>query len=75
MEITKTISKIGNSYGIIIPNEMLAELGIKGRKKVKLISGNGRIQIEPPEGREDRLLKTAQKYVSKYYDDLKRLAK
>lgn len=75
MELIKTLSKIGNSYGIIIPNKMLAELGIKGKKKVKLISTKGSISIEPPGGREDLLVKTASKYIKKYYQDFKKLAK
>lgn len=74
MSTIKNLSKIGNSYGVIIPNEMLAELGIKGRKKVRLISGPGFIQIEPSEGRERNLIKTAQKYIKKYYQDFKKLA-
>ncbi len=75
MESLKTISKVGNSYGVIIPFEMLKEIGVKGKNKVRLRSMNGIIQIEPAEGREERVMKAAAKYVKKYHDDLAKLAK
>ena len=68
MTIIKTLNKIGNSYGVILPNEMLKELGVKGKKKVRLVSGNGFIQIEPAEGREEIVMKAAAKYVKKYHN-------
>lgn len=75
-EKVQKISKIGNSYGILIPIHMLKELGLKGsQKKVKLCSGNGMIQIEPVGQRENRILKAAAKYLKKYRHDFKRLAK
>lgn len=75
MESLKTISKVGNSYGIIIPLAMLKELGVKNKGKVRLKSSNGMIQIEPSEGREAKIMKAAAKYVKKYHEDLTNLAK
>ncbi|MBI2339411.1 MAG: AbrB/MazE/SpoVT family DNA-binding domain-containing protein [Deltaproteobacteria bacterium] len=75
METVKPVSKIGNSYGIIIPSGMLKEMGLKGKNKVRLVSGGGFIQIEPAEGREDKIMKAAAKYVKKYRLDFRKLAR
>lgn len=75
METIKTISKIGNSFGVIIPTEMLRELNLEGKEQVRLTSLKGMIQIEPLEKRADRVLKAAAKYVQKYHEDFKKLAR
>jgi len=76
MELTKEITKIGNSYGIVIPRMMLEELGLLSKKKkVRLLSQNRQIIIEPAEGREALLTKTANKYLKKYKMDFEKMAR
>ena len=75
MEIIKTINKIGNSLGVIIPNEMLSSLGLKKKNKVRLRMDNGEIHIAPSERREERVMQAAAKYVNRYRSDFKKLAR
>lgn len=47
------IRKIGNSYGVIIPKPLLAEIGAKPNDRVDLKVENGKITIAPL-GRDPR---------------------
>lgn len=75
MEIIKSISKIGNSLGVILPLEMIEELGISKKSRIRLISENGFITIRPTEGREVKIMRAAAKYLQKYKKDFKKLAR
>lgn len=74
MTVLKRLTKIGNSYAIIIPYTMLADLGLLKKKKVKITQNDQVIQIESPEGRQDIVMRLASKYLKKYHDDFKKLA-
>lgn len=75
MEVIKTINQIGNSLGIIIPNDMLSSLGLKKKNKVRLCLKKDAILIVPAENREDRVMQAAAKYIKKYHSDFKKLAR
>lgn len=75
MEIIKTINQIGNSLGVIIPNDMLSSLGLKKKNKVRLCLEKDAILIVPAENREDRVMQAAAKYIKKYHSDFKKLAR
>jgi len=74
MALIKKITKIGNSYGIIINNELLANMGLGPDSEVRITEGNGYLQIEPSQGRENRIMKAAAKYLDLYNRDFKKLA-
>ena len=68
-----TIRKIGNSEGIIIPKEVLDQLGLKAGDTVDLESEGNRITLSAPEDMA-RQLAHAAKFMDKYKVALKKLA-
>lgn len=73
MEVIKSISRIGNSLGVIIPDIMLVHMGLKKKKKVRIIMEGTSLRIEPDEGREAHLMGIAAKYIKRYRSDFKKM--
>ena len=44
MMVEKNLVKVGNSWGVIIPNEMLQEVGLKQSEKIRVLSRDGKIE-------------------------------
>ena len=72
-KMSVTIRKIGNSEGIIIPKEVLDQLGLKAGDTVDLESEGNRITLSAPEDMT-RQLAHAAKFMDKYKVALKKLA-
>ncbi len=70
-----TIRKIGNSEGIIIPREVLAELGLTAGDELSLVRNGDGVHLEPVKADLDRQLEVAREAMAKYRIALRELAK
>lgn len=68
-----TIRTIGNSEGIIIPKDILEQMGLKAGDTVELESEGHRITLSAPEDMA-RQIAHAAKFMEKYKVALKKLA-
>lgn len=69
-----TVRKIGNSEGIIIPKEMLHEVGIRAGDKLELVNQNGELRLKPVNADFARQLEHARKFMDRYRVALQKLA-
>ncbi|MCP1198173.1 AbrB/MazE/SpoVT family DNA-binding domain-containing protein [Notoacmeibacter sp. MSK16QG-6] len=70
-----TIRKIGNSEGIIIPKEVLAELGLNAGDQLSLVRQGEGVRLEPVKADLDKQLEAAREAMAKYRVALRELAK
>lgn len=74
MALVKKLTKIGNSYGIVIPSEVLSMVDLKPNSKINITVEKGVILIHPVL-KEDQMINEAfSKFVVNYTDTLQRLA-
>lgn len=70
------IRKIGNSLGVILPRDLLAELGLgEGDEVVAARSGRGALELSIPEEDFARQMEVARKGMKRYRKALAELAK
>ena len=70
------IKKIGNSTGIILPKELLAELRLAQGDKVYVTKGPERsFQVTPYDDHHDEVMQIAREVMKEYQDTFKALAK
>ncbi|KAA0698278.1 AbrB/MazE/SpoVT family DNA-binding domain-containing protein [Neorhizobium sp. P12A] len=69
-----TIRKIGNSEGVIIPKELLEQLGLRAGDSMDITVANGGLQMQPLDGDFERQMKHAERFMDKYKVALKKLA-
>lgn len=70
-----TIRKIGNSEGIIIPKEVLEQLGLKAGDQMEVNVGNGELQLKAVDEDFVRQVEHAEKFMERYKVALQKLAK
>lgn len=70
-----TIRKIGNSEGIIIPKEVLDQLGLKAGDTIDLESEGNKITLAPQKADLAQQLEAARVGMQKYKIALRELAK
>lgn len=70
-----TIRKIGNSEGIIIPKEVLEQLGLKAGDQMEVNVGNGELQLKAVDEDFARQVEHAEKFMERYKVSLQKLAK
>jgi len=68
------IRKIGNSEGVIIPKEMLNELGLQAGDELEINVRDGGFLMQPSDAEFTRQLGHAQRFMDKYKVALKKLA-
>ncbi len=73
--MTLTIRKIGNSEGIIIPREVLDQMGLKAGDTVDMVAEGNSIQLTPERADISRQLEAARLGMEKYKVALRELAK
>ena len=74
MGLVKNIIKIGNSYGLILPSDVMELVGIKPESEVEIKVEKDGLFIHPTL-REDRMvMENFVKFAGKYDDTLKKLA-
>lgn len=74
MGLVKKITKIGNSYGLILPSDVMELVGIKPESEVEISVEKEGLFIHPTL-KEDRLvIENFATFVKRYGDTLKKLA-
>lgn len=77
MGIVKKLTRIGNSYGVILPRDILRVVGIDPRKGYRLSIEKERLSIEPAgkaKNRDEEVAEAMLRFMKKYRSDLKKLA-
>ncbi|MEN3793491.1 AbrB/MazE/SpoVT family DNA-binding domain-containing protein [Fulvimarina sp. MAC3] len=69
-----TIRKIGNSEGIIIPKDVLEELGLSSGDELSIVRQGDGVRLEPVKADFDRQMKAAREAMAKYRVALRELA-
>lgn len=75
MAIVKKLTKIGNSWGVIIPGEVMKAAHLKGNSKVKVDIENDRVVISPIDLKDERIMRTFMKVIQDYDNTFSKLAK
>lgn len=75
MGVVKKLTKIGNSYGVILPREYLEEIGIDEKAEVEVEVKGGEVTLRPARLEDYKIMKTFLSVVRDYEPVLKRLAK
>ena len=70
------IRKVGNSLGLILPKEMLDELGLgEGDEVFATKEGHKAFSISVPDDRHDEIMRLAREGMDEYAEALAELAK
>ncbi|ASW06100.1 MULTISPECIES: AbrB/MazE/SpoVT family DNA-binding domain-containing protein [Rhizobium] len=69
-----TIRKIGNSEGVIIPKEVLDQLGLGAGDTLELSLKDGGLLMQPTDADFARQMEHAQRFMDQYKVALKKLA-
>ncbi|MBB3382638.1 AbrB/MazE/SpoVT family DNA-binding domain-containing protein [Rhizobium sp. WW22] len=69
-----TIRKIGNSEGVIIPKEVLDQLGLGAGDSLELSLKDGGLLMQPADADFARHMEHAQRFMDQYKIALKKLA-
>jgi len=75
MATVKKLTKIGNSYGVIIPKGLLQVVGIDEQTSIRVEVRKNELVFRPINLKDHKVLKTFQSVVDDYDAVLKRLAK
>ncbi len=75
METRRKLNKVGGSVMLPIPPEMLEELALEAGSEVKVVSGNGQIQVEPAVRRPSpEVAEFMRRFMGQYDQALRNLA-
>ncbi len=70
------IRKIGNSYGVVLPKDVLDHLKVKEGDELFLIDApDGSLKITPHDPEHEKVVETAREVMREYRDTFKELAK
>lgn len=69
------ITAIGNSAGIILPKELLAQLGVEKGDTLAVVNTPGGIELTPYDPTFDEQMKVARDVMARYRNALRELAK
>ncbi len=75
MVLVKKLTKIGNSWGVILPAEILKVAGITGKSKVEISVKEDQIVITPTNLKDHKVMQTFMGVLKDYDETLKKLAK
>ena len=78
MALTKKLTRIGNSWGVILSSEMMSLSEIKPGVEFQVEVLPHEIRLKPCQTGDDlkdrRIAKATERFIKKYREDLKRLA-
>ena len=75
MTIVKKLTKIGNSYGVILPKEVLTEAGIDEQAEVEVAVRDGEVVVRAVNMQDYKVMKIFLSVMKDYDPLLKKLAK
>lgn len=77
MALVKKLSKIGNSYGVILPNEILKATGFSPSDELEIEAQDNCIILRPrfknTQG-DKKVMQAMARFIKKYRRDLEKLA-
>lgn len=77
MALIKKLTKIGNSYGVILPSDVLKMAGIEPLGECEIEVDKEGVLLRPHfkgSKKDERVMKAMARFMSKYRSDLKKLA-
>lgn len=77
MGVLKKLTKIGNSYGVILPKGVLTVVGINPKRGCRVSVEKNKITIEPEtksQTLDDEVAGSMVRFMKKYRSDLTKLA-
>ncbi len=70
------VRKIGNSLGVVLPKETLAQLGVgEGDELIATKAPRGEVHLTPPDEDFERQMRAAEEIMDRYRNALAELAK
>lgn len=75
MGAIKKLTKIGNSFGIILSSDIMSLANIQPESEVEIEIENGKLIIHPVLQEDQKVKAAFAKFVSNYSDVLQKLAK
>jgi len=75
MTLIKKLSKIGNSYGIILPTELLEVTGLSKDSEIEISVKENKIILTPTNLKDHKVMKTFMTVLRDFDDTFKKLAK
>lgn len=75
MVMRKRLTRIGNSYGVILPRHVLEAAGISPKDQITINTEAGEIRISAPARTEQAIIKAYLKVEKKYDRLFRRLAR
>jgi len=70
------VRKIGNSLGVVLPKETVAQLGVsEGDELIATKAPNGDVRLTRPDADFERQMRAAEKIMDRYKNALAELAK
>jgi putative addiction module antidote len=70
----KTIQRVGNSSGVVLPPEILKEAGVERGDEIMIRAERGRIVISPRCPIREEVLLAAESVIARYDDVFRKLA-
>jgi putative addiction module antidote len=74
MSLVKKITKIGNSYGLILPSEIMALVDINPDDEVEISVAQGGLLIHPTKQEDQEVIKAFNDFINRYDETLSKLA-
>lgn len=75
MALVKKLTRIGNSWGIILPAELMKVTGIDENSSVELTVKDHTIELSPVSIKDQKVMKTFLGVLQDFDDTFKKLAK
>jgi putative addiction module antidote len=72
--VHKTVQRVGNSSGVVLPPEILKEAGLERGDKIIVRAERGQIIISPRVPLREEVLTAAETVIARYDDVFRRLA-
>ncbi len=72
--VQKSLQRIGNSTGLVLPSEILQEAGLQRDDEILVHAEKGRITITRLDPDFDRMMEAADRFVSAHPNAIRKLA-
>jgi antitoxin component of MazEF toxin-antitoxin module len=75
MALIKKLTKIGNSWGVILPTDLLKVVGIEDSSEVEISVKENQIVLRPTSLKDRKVMKAFMKVLDQYDKTFEKLAK
>ena len=74
MALLKKMTKIGNSYGVILPSDIMELIGLKPDSEIEITVEKGGLLIHPTREEDHLIMEAFSQFVAEYDETLRKLA-